>query len=151
MERPRFRGELELLVLKLLEEGELHGYGMMVEMRRRYGIPAPSPGAIYPLLTSLRRRGLIEVAEEGEKEKKLYRISEKGRNYLEAHNEELQRALKMVNVFREFSELGGSELREVLEELIEKMDTLSDHQKEEISREISSFTRKIRMIILKGD
>ncbi|MDI3502633.1 MAG: hypothetical protein PWR13_21 [Archaeoglobi archaeon] len=152
LQKFRFRGDLELLVLKLLEEGELHGYGMMTELKRRYGIPAPSPGAIYPLLTDLRRRGLIEVAaEEEEREKKIYRISEKGRRYLETHREELQRALRRINAFREFSELGGNELREALNELIEKIHELSDYQKEEISREISDFTRKIRLIILRGD
>lgn len=50
MEKPKFRGgHLKLLVLKLLEEGPLHGYGVMAELEKRYGMPQPSPGgAIYP-------------------------------------------------------------------------------------------------------
>lgn len=148
MERPRFKGHLKLLVLKLLEEGPLHGYGIMAELEKRYGMPQPSPGAIYPILASLKRAGLIEVAGEGKREKKLYHITGKGRDYLRAHEYEVKEVLEMAGKFREFARLGGRELAEVLKEVFNSLDGLGEEQKKALAKEFFEFTKRVRLILL---
>ncbi|EHR77650.1 ParR family transcriptional regulator [Thermococcus litoralis DSM 5473] len=148
MERPRFKGHLKLLVLKLLEEGPLHGYGIMAELEKRYGMPHPSPGAIYPILASLKRAGLIEVAGEGKREKKLYRITEKGKEYLKEHEYEVNEAIETAERFKEFARLGGRELAEVLKEAFNSISEMSEEQKRALAKEFAEFTKRVRLILL---
>jgi len=61
MERPKYKGCLKSLILHLLEESPHHGYGIMSELESRYGIPSPSAGSIYPILSSLKNQNLIEM------------------------------------------------------------------------------------------
>jgi DNA-binding PadR family transcriptional regulator len=148
MEKPKFRGHLKLLVLKLLEEGPMHGYGIMAELEKRYGMPQPSPGAIYPILASLKRADLIEVAGKGRREKKLYRITEKGEDYLREHEYEVREVLEMAEKFKEFARLGGRELAEVLKEAFNSVNELSEEQRRALAREFAEFTKRVRLILL---
>lgn len=148
MEKPKFKGHLKLLVLKLLEEGPLHGYGIMAELEKRYGMPHPSPGTIYPILASLKRAGLIEVAGEGKRDKKLYRITEKGKEYLRKHEYEVNEAIETAERFREFARLGGRDLAEVLKEVFNSVNEMSGEQKRALAKEFSEFTKRVRLILL---
>ncbi|ACS33777.1 PadR family transcriptional regulator [Thermococcus gammatolerans] len=147
MEKPSYRGHLKILILKMLSEKPLHGYGIMRELEERYGLPQPSPGTIYPILASLRRSGLIEVIGEGKREKRLYRATEKGRKYIEENSRELEEVLRTVEKFREFSRLGGVEVGKVLKEAFSSLDGLSEEQKEELAREFKDFVRRVRAIL----
>ena len=147
LEKPSYRGHLKILILKMLSEKPLHGYGIMQELKERYGLPHPSPGTIYPILASLRRSGLIEVIGEGKREKRLYRATEKGRRYLEENAGELEEVLRTVERFREFSRLGGVEVGRVLKEAFSLLDELSEEQKEELAEEFRDFVRRIRRIL----
>ncbi|CAB49583.1 Hypothetical protein, possibly a transcriptional regulator [Pyrococcus abyssi GE5] len=120
----------------------------MVELEKRYSIPHPSPGTIYPILTSLKKSGLIKSIGEGKRDKKLYSITEKGLKYLEEHKEELREALELVEKFKEFSNLGGRELAKVVKDILDSIDKLSEEQKEALAFEISEFTRRVRLILL---
>ncbi|WP_297465822.1 PadR family transcriptional regulator [Thermococcus sp.] len=151
MERPYFRGHLKLLILKILTEKPMHGYGLMSELEKTYGIPHPSPGTVYPILASLRRAGLIEAAGGGGRDKRLYRATEKGIQYLREHEKELQEIEDLARRFREFSQLGGRELGRVLKEVLDSMDDLSGEQKEALAREFSEFIRRVRLILLGGN
>ncbi len=148
LERPKYKGHLKLLVLKMLSEKPMHGYGIMAELERVYGIPHPSPGTIYPILSSLKRNGLIEAIGEGKRDKRLYRATEKGKQYLEEHAEELEEVLRMAALFREFARLGGRELGELLKEVFLSLDKLSDEQKMALAKEFSEFTKRVRLILL---
>ncbi len=148
MERPRYRGHLKLLILKMLAEKPMHGYGIMAELEKTYGIPHPSPGTIYPILASLRRSGLIEAIGEGKREKRLYRTTEKGEAYLKEHEMELREVLETLRRFREFATLGGRELAEVMKDVFTSLDTLSEEQKKALARELSEFTKRVRLILL---
>ncbi|AEC51005.1 Transcription regulator, PadR-like family [Pyrococcus sp. NA2] len=148
MERPNIRGHLKFLVLHILKEKPLHGYGIIKELEERFGIPSPSPGAIYPVLASLRRTGLIESSGKGKKEKTVYRITKKGEKYLEEHRDELERILSIMKNFKEFRELGGDKLVEAIRELLLSLDSLNEEQKRAISSEISSFVKRIKLILL---
>ncbi|WP_371807535.1 PadR family transcriptional regulator [Thermococcus sp. CX2] len=151
LERPKFKGHLKLLILSLLEEEPMHGYAIMQKLSERFGIPTPSAGAIYPILASLRRSRLIEVAGEGERDKKVYRITEKGLEYLELHEEELQEAITKAELFKEFVELGGREVGSALHLVLESLPELSDEQKKELSHAMREFARRVKLILLGGD
>ncbi|HTP50307.1 MAG TPA: PadR family transcriptional regulator [Anaeromyxobacteraceae bacterium] len=74
-------GDLQLIVLVLLEERPRHGYDIIKELEERSsGIYAPSPGVVYPALTYLEE---VEYAvAEAEGNKKLYAITDAGKAYL---------------------------------------------------------------------
>lgn len=79
-------GSIPLLVLKLLEAGDLYGYQMIEELRRRsddtFHLKA---GTLYPLLHGLEEKGLV-TAYEGEaaagKPRRYYHLTELGRDTL---------------------------------------------------------------------
>ncbi|HWA50675.1 MAG TPA: PadR family transcriptional regulator [Dongiaceae bacterium] len=74
-------GDLQLLVLLLLQENPRHGYELIKELEQRTsGYYSPSPGVIYPALTYLEEIGFTSVEAEGNK--KLYRITETGAAFL---------------------------------------------------------------------
>ncbi len=81
-------GELEKLlsdfarfyILTILYEGPNHGYGIIQKFQGRLGRRI-SPGLVYPFLQKLEERGLITYRVEliGEKERKIYELTEEGR------------------------------------------------------------------------
>ena len=89
---PVFRhGSLRLYLLKLLDEAPRHGYEVIRLLQDRFlGVYAPSPGTIYPRLARLEEEGLVTHDEiDG---KKVYRITDKGREELHARLDDLARA-----------------------------------------------------------
>src|SRR5215471_9798330 len=79
-------GDLQLVLLALLAERPSHGYELIKALEERSGgFYSPSPGMIYPALTYLEEIGYATVAAEGAK--KLYTITQTGRDYLEANRE----------------------------------------------------------------
>jgi DNA-binding PadR family transcriptional regulator len=86
---PVFRhGRLRLYLLKLLDESPRHGYEVIRLLQDRFmGVYAPSPGTIYPRLARLEEEGLVTHGEaEG---RKVYRITDKGREELRSRSDEL--------------------------------------------------------------
>ena len=74
--------DLQLLILALLAEKPSHGYELIKELEERSGgFYRPSPGMIYPALTYIEEIGHATVEAEGTK--KLYRITDEGRRYLD--------------------------------------------------------------------
>ncbi len=77
-------GELQLVILALLEERPRHGYEVIKAIEETSkGFYAPSPGMVYPALTYLEEVGDATVEQEGSK--KLYRITDAGRARLNEH------------------------------------------------------------------
>jgi DNA-binding PadR family transcriptional regulator len=74
-------GDLQLVLLALLEKQPSHGYELIKALEERSGgFYSPSPGMIYPALTWLEEVGYASVTAEGAK--KLYSITDAGRAYL---------------------------------------------------------------------
>jgi DNA-binding PadR family transcriptional regulator len=74
--------DLQLLILALLAEKPSHGYELIKELEERSGgFYSPSPGMIYPALTYIEEIGHATVEAVGTK--KLYRITDEGRRYLD--------------------------------------------------------------------
>ncbi|WP_456468752.1 PadR family transcriptional regulator [Archaeoglobus sp.] len=144
----KMRGYLKLFVLHLLESKPMHGYGIIKAIEEGFGLPPPSPGAIYPILANLKRAGLIELDSREEREKKVYCLTEKGRKYLEQHDEERKEALNYLKKLREFSQIGGRELGEVIREIVQNITELNEEQKLELEKIIKDFTKKVKLILL---
>ncbi len=99
------KGTLDLLILKTVSWGPLHGYGISRWIRERTGAAfCVEEGALYPALRRLEKRGWLQ-AEWGEtdtgREAKFYRLTEAGRAQLRAESrdwahyvEAMERVLK---------------------------------------------------------
>jgi len=87
-------GNVETLVLAVLEAGPSYGYAIVKELNKRAkGILQLGEGTIYPVLHRLEEKRLISgrwrVAESG-RERKYYRLITKGRRALAANRQEWQ-------------------------------------------------------------
>lgn len=88
-------GDLQLVLLALLEERPRHGYELIKTLEERSGgFYVPSPGVIYPALTYLEEMELAEVEAEGTK--KLYKITERGRQKVEENRAMIMQTLNRL-------------------------------------------------------
>ena len=67
---------LDIIVLSILNNGPQHGYKIIADIHRNFGVLL-SPGTLYPFLYSLEESKLVEV--KAEKRKKVYFITSLGR------------------------------------------------------------------------
>lgn len=81
-----FKGVLGVILLQLLAEGESYGYELATRIHH-LGLVEVADGSIYPALTRLEREGHLVsrlVASSSGPARKYYRLSEAGREALEA-------------------------------------------------------------------
>lgn len=71
------KGGLKLIVLKILNEKDFTGYGLIKEIENKTGFWKPSPGSIYPLMEELLEKKLVTCKKD--KNQKIYSITEKGK------------------------------------------------------------------------
>src|SRR5580693_2699706 len=89
------QGTLDMLVLKTISLGPLHGYGVLLRLQQISGEALRIPqGSLYPALYRLEHRGWI-AAEWGESENnrraKYYRLTAAGRKQLKSERQEWKR------------------------------------------------------------
>ncbi len=76
-------GNLELVVLKAISLGEVHGYGVLLRIERiSNGAILVQQGALYPALYRLEHQGLIQSewgTSENNRRAKYYRLTALGR------------------------------------------------------------------------
>lgn len=87
------RGTLEYCVLAILGRGERYGFELVKELGSVDGM-VTSEGTIYPLLTRLRKDGLVTSSWKESRKgppRRYYRITAKGARSLEAFAEEWTR------------------------------------------------------------
>jgi DNA-binding PadR family transcriptional regulator len=78
-------GHLQLVILQLIAEKPSYGYEIIKTIEERLsGGYAPSPGVVYPTLTLLEEEEFVTSSSEGNK--KLYTVTERGRENLKANN-----------------------------------------------------------------
>ena len=82
------QGTLDMLVLKTLEEGALHGYAIARRIQKASNdFLRVEEGSLYPALHRMERRGWIEAEwglSETNRKAKYYRLSPAGRRQLKA-------------------------------------------------------------------
>ena len=94
MNKERLKGNLELLLLSVLEGGPAHGYAIITSLRARSGGTFDLPeGTVYPALHRLEAAGLLSSAwAQGEgRRRRVYAITDKGDAALVAQRTEWKR------------------------------------------------------------
>lgn len=94
------QGTLDLLILKVVALGPVHGYGISRRIRQiSDSVLQVQQGSLYPALQRLENRGLL-LADWGEsdngRQARFYRLSAKGRRELAAEEETWNRLSKAV-------------------------------------------------------
>lgn len=101
------QGTLDLLILKVVALGPVHGYGIAQRIRQiSSSVLQVQQGSLYPALHRLEKRGWL-AADWGEsdngRQAKFYRLSAKGRKQLAAEEETWNRLSKAVALILEAS------------------------------------------------
>ena len=96
------QGKLDLLILKAVSLGPLHGYGVLLRIQQISGEELViQQGSLYPALYRLEHQGAID-SEWGESENnrraKYYRLTVFGRERLEAETEKWRRMAGIMGV-----------------------------------------------------
>jgi PadR family transcriptional regulator, regulatory protein PadR len=97
------RGTLQYCVLSLLAEEERYGFDLVRGLAEMDGM-VTSEGTIYPLLSRLRRDGLVESSWQESPAgppRRYYRLTDRGRTALEAFRLEWRRFRDAVDHFVE--------------------------------------------------
>ncbi|MHA1269424.1 MAG: PadR family transcriptional regulator [Candidatus Helarchaeota archaeon] len=79
------KGYTKVVTLALLAIKEMHGYQLVEKIKEKtYHFLNPNPSTIYPILKSLEEKGFIEgrIEEIGKRGRKVYTITQRGRNIL---------------------------------------------------------------------
>lgn len=93
-------GDLRLVVLALLSEQPRHGYDIIKALEERsHGAYSPSPGVVYPTLTYLEEAGYATAEAEGNK--KVYAITDAGRDHLAGNRESADMILSAMQQYGE--------------------------------------------------
>ena len=81
------QGTLDLLILKTLSTGSMHGWGISLRIQQVSGeILQINQGSLYPALHRLEQQGLISAqwgASENNRQAKFYALTDEGRKQLE--------------------------------------------------------------------
>lgn len=99
------QGTLDMLILKIVALGPVHGYGISLRIRQiSKEVLQVQQGSLYPALHRLEKHGWL-VAEWGESEKgrqaKFYTLSAKGRRQLASEESNWKRlAGAVVNILQ---------------------------------------------------
>jgi transcriptional regulator len=94
------QGTLDLLILKAVSLGPLHGYGVLLRIQQISGEELViQQGSLYPALYRLEHQGVI-ASEWGESENnrkaKFYQLTAAGRDRLEAETEKWKRMVGII-------------------------------------------------------
>jgi transcriptional regulator len=94
------QGTLDLLVLRTLAQGPMHGYTVarLIKERSKH-VFLVEEGALYPALHRLERKGLIESdwgVSENNRKAKFYQLTPRGRAALRAELAQWNRYTKAV-------------------------------------------------------
>ena len=99
------QGTLDLLILKVVALGPVHGYGISQRIQEiSDAVLQVQQGSLYPALHRLEKRGWLE-ADWGESDKgrqaKFYRLSAEGRKQLAAEEDTWNRLSRAVALILE--------------------------------------------------
>ena len=94
------RGMLDLVVLGLLKENSLHGYGVITNIRKNFGVYF-GPSTIYPLLGELEKKGTIKSEWDltHDRPRKVYSLTSEGQSILTGAEESLYEICNKLNEF----------------------------------------------------
>ena len=102
------QGTLDLLILKVVDAGPIHGYAIAQQLQRisREALQVQQ-GSLYPALHRLENKGLLEAewkASETGREAKFYRLTAKGRKQLLSETRDWVRLSEAVSLVLQISQ-----------------------------------------------
>jgi transcriptional regulator len=93
-------GTLDLLILKAVSLGSLHGYGVLLRIQQiSSGALLVEQGALYPALYRLEQRGMLSSewgVSDHNRRAKYYRLTPKGEGHLASQTESWNRLTAAV-------------------------------------------------------
>ncbi|MGA3060910.1 MAG: PadR family transcriptional regulator [Candidatus Bathyarchaeia archaeon] len=95
------KGLLDLIILQLLDAHPMHGYEVIVTIRKFYGVSF-GPSTIYPILSTMEKKNYIkcEWNMNGERPRKVYALTSDGKcllNYTAGSLREICRTIGTEN------------------------------------------------------
>ncbi|GMV99708.1 MAG: PadR family transcriptional regulator [Candidatus Hydrogenedentota bacterium] len=102
------KGLLELCIMNILATGEVYGYDLVKQLSEVEGLVV-TEGTIYPLLSRLRRTGLVKtqlVESANGPARKYYAITPAGRRMQRTMNQYWGQLVRGVNRIQRESEAG---------------------------------------------
>ena len=107
------QGTLDLLILKALSLGPLHGYGVLLRIQQISGKQLEiQQGSLYPALYRVEHQGWI-AGEWGESENnrraKFYKLTAAGRRQLQSETEKWNRMVSLIGSILRTTSLGVGE------------------------------------------
>jgi DNA-binding PadR family transcriptional regulator len=88
------RNLLDIQVLRLIQTEPAWGYKIKKQAEAKFGVKLRH-AALYPLLNELERESFVtgQIQRQGGRKRKVYGITRKGEEYLEAYNSILKQQL----------------------------------------------------------
>jgi DNA-binding PadR family transcriptional regulator len=92
------KGLLDLIVLQFLNGQPMHGYQVITKIRKSFGVYF-GPSTIYPLLTTLEKKGFVnsEWNMATERPRKIYKLTTEGYNLLNFTENSLNFICRRIN------------------------------------------------------
>ena len=102
------QGTLDMLILKVVALGPIHGYGISLRIRQiSKDVLQVQQGSLYPALQRLEKRGWLQAewgASDSGRQAKFYQLSNKGRRQLAKEESNWQRLSAAVAVIMQTAE-----------------------------------------------
>jgi len=116
------KGLLDLVVLQLLNHQPMHGYQIITNIRKSFGVYF-GPSTIYPLLGALERKGHVSSTwnMDTDRPRKVYRLTTDGQNLLSFTEDSLNLICRRINLAGSSEVTVASESRTALKTLIKKV------------------------------
>ena len=103
------QGTLSLLVLKSLEQGPMHGWGITLHIQSISNqVLRVEEGSLYPALHRMEQEGWIAAEwglSENNRRARFYRLTPQGRKQLRAERENWQKVTQAVDLVLNFGTL----------------------------------------------
>ncbi|CEI81631.1 PadR family transcriptional regulator [Oceanobacillus oncorhynchi] len=147
------RGDIKIVLLKILQKQPRHGYDIIKVLEERFkGFYSPSPGSVYPTLQMLEDQDFVEAVKEGRK--KVYHITEEGNAYLDQHQKEdpfVSRMNQFENVDIEEMQHLRSEMQQLFHDFFKTGRQVMDNpEKKKQLQELLEKTRE-ELLEIAGD
>jgi PadR family transcriptional regulator PadR len=93
------KGLLDLIILQFLKTQSMHGYQVIIKIRKSFGVYF-GPSTIYPLLSSLEKKGQVSSAwnMSTERPRKVYTLTAEGEKMLSFTENSLSLIVRKISV-----------------------------------------------------
>jgi len=90
---------IDIQILRLIQTQPMWGYRIKKQVEAKFDVKLRH-GALYPLLNTLEQQGFLtsEKQQHGGRTRKVYTITRKGKQYLEAYNSILKEQIECSDI-----------------------------------------------------